>query len=419
VVRWTEGDSPQWSDHSGDSADSQASAPVRIQIVALSTGEKKTLTQWFYNEPRTRSGRIHWHPASQQELAALRAQVTEREFKRALKHGTLLHQEGLPRRLFAGVNFGRARVKEGGATPTRNPFTALSAVPAEVQRQPTQQWVEVPSCGLAHPPGFSPIPRFPPSDSSESSDSTVSPERGSRSSRRKGKSSSSSSSNSSSSSCSSDGRKKKRGKAQRKKKKKKMHDKKQRRQKEREAVGKGEAVAEEWELTERMAVRALFKNKALRDQAFDCLPEERQQVIAEALSSGKEVRWEKEGWEALMATQTAVLKGKDSMAPPCPQAPTPEESELVWYDWTKAQHPTLNSDQAWQLAVANRTESGASPSKTGSGEASGSASSSKAAQSSQAEPWRNGGVHWCLSPWNRASGSMCGVTTLMPRRRWP
>ncbi|KAK3276229.1 hypothetical protein CYMTET_15685 [Cymbomonas tetramitiformis] len=103
VVRWIEGAGTAWSDHSGDSAESQASAPVRLQIVALSAGEKKTLTQWFYSEPRTRSGKILWHPASPQELAVLQAGVTEREYRRALKHGTLLHQEGLPKKLFASV----------------------------------------------------------------------------------------------------------------------------------------------------------------------------------------------------------------------------------------------------------------------------------------------------------------------------
>ncbi|KAK3235817.1 hypothetical protein CYMTET_54001 [Cymbomonas tetramitiformis] len=244
--------------------------------------EKKTLTQWFYSEPRTRNGKILWHPASPQELAVLQAGVTEREYRRALKHGTLLHQEGLPRKLFAGVNFGRARARESGATPTRNAFTALSTIPAEAQRQlAVQQWVEIPRSGLAYPPGFSPIPRFPPSDSSGSSDSTVSPER---------------------------------------------------------AAAAAAGVEAE--------------------------------VAAAAAADGN--GGERSSWLRRVA-------------------PTPEESEWVWYDWTNARHPSLSPDEAWRLAITTRSESGGSPSKSGNDEVSGSASSAKAAPPSHEalEEWRD------------------------------
>ena len=139
-----------------------------------------------------------------------------------------------------------------------------------------------------------------------------------------------------------------------------------------------------------MAVRTLFKDKALRDQAFECLPEERQEAISCAVARGEEMSWEEEGWEALIATQRVVLREKETITP-CAVAPTPEESEWVWYDWTKARHPTLSPDEAWRLAITTRSESGGSPSMTGNGEASGSASSARAAPPSQnkaLEEWR-------------------------------
>ncbi|KAK3240849.1 hypothetical protein CYMTET_49340 [Cymbomonas tetramitiformis] len=115
---------------------------------------------------------------------------------------------------------------------------------------------------------------------------------------------------------------------------------------------------EPWELlcwiTE-MAAKTLLKDTTLRYQAFECLPEERHLVIAKAVAAGENVRWEQEGWEAMMAAQRSVLQERNTphLLPGCP--PSPEESDLVWYEHTKTLHPTLSAEDAWQLAVLNRS----------------------------------------------------------------
>ena len=146
----------------------------------------------------------------------------------------------------------------------------------------------------------------------------------------------------------------------------------------------------------------MLKDKALRDQAFECLSEERQQAIAMAVVRGEKVSWEQEGWEAMMDTQRSVLKGKnipsivDVVTPP-----SPEETELSWYEHTKIQHPTLSAEDAWQLAVHNRSR--ARPPAipvTGEKEASGSGSSGKLLAVSASRT---------LSPFSQAFADPCSV----------
>ncbi|KAK3241549.1 hypothetical protein CYMTET_48698 [Cymbomonas tetramitiformis] len=81
-----------------------------------------------------------------------------------------------------------------------------------------------------------------------------------------------------------------------------------------------------------MAVKTLLQDKALMDQAFECLPAERQLARASAKVAEEEVSWEQEGWEAMMSAQRSVLQERDAphLLPGCP--PSPEESDLVWYE---------------------------------------------------------------------------------------
>ncbi|KAK3270959.1 hypothetical protein CYMTET_20673 [Cymbomonas tetramitiformis] len=155
-----------------------------------------------------------------------------------------------------------------------------------------------------------------------------------------------------SSSDSSEGRS--RGRRRLKKKKKSKKSKKQRKATA-EEKGKAVATEESHPLTPTMAVKTLLQDKALRDQAFECLPAERQLAIASAKAAGEEVSWEQEGWEAMMSAQRSALQERDAphLLPGCP--PSPEESDLVWYEYTKVLHPTLSAEDEWQLAVLNRS----------------------------------------------------------------
>eukprot|EP00854_Cymbomonas_tetramitiformis_P002723 gene2723-biopygen2661 len=83
----------------------------------------------------------------------------------------------------------------------------------------------------------------------------------------------------------SDGRSRGRRRLKKKKKKKSKKSKKQRKAST-EEKGKAVATEESHTLTPEMPVKTLFKDKALRDHAFECLPEERQMAIAKALASG-------------------------------------------------------------------------------------------------------------------------------------
>ncbi|KAK3260206.1 hypothetical protein CYMTET_30822 [Cymbomonas tetramitiformis] len=280
IARWEENHDQLWSDHSGESAGSQASPLVRLQLVVASKPERESLRRWFQKEPRTRNGNLSWQVAFVDQLLSLKEQVSPREYRRMLRRGALCHEEGIPCKHFAGVNFGRARKMEKEEYPAqRNQFAALSNL--QVQE-------------LAPPPGF-PMYPFPGSSSEESSGNDVSP--------------SSHGSGSSSSDGISEGRS---GGRRRPRRKGKGSGK--RRQRGAKAANGG------W---------TLLKDKALRDQAFECLSEERQQTIAMAVVRGEKVSWEQEGWEAMMDTQRSVLKGKnipsivDVVTPP-----SPEETEL-------------------------------------------------------------------------------------------
>ncbi|KAK3241959.1 hypothetical protein CYMTET_48319 [Cymbomonas tetramitiformis] len=349
VVRWEENLDQLWSDHSGESAGSPTSSPVRLQLVVASSSERESLRRWFQKEPRTRHGSLKWYLATADQLRILKAQVSPQEYRRMLRHGALRHEGGVPVKHFAGVNFGQARKLEKDEYPVQhNNFAALS----DLQSQE-----------LSPPPGFPAKPRYPARSSSEDSTSSGSSQP------------SSSSGSGSSDEGGSEGRS--RGRRRYKKKKPKKPKKQKQRKSKKVDKGKAAVVEEDFEMASELAVQTLFKDKALRDQAFECLPEERQQAIARAMARGEEVRWEQEGWEAMMDTQRLLLGGS-SPSPSRVVPPTPEESELIWYEHTKVQHPTLSAEDAWQLAVHNRSRARSpAPHAANSGEASGSASSEK------------------------------------------
>ncbi|KAK3236261.1 hypothetical protein CYMTET_53587 [Cymbomonas tetramitiformis] len=83
-----------------------------------------------------------------------------------------------------------------------------------------------------------------------------------------------------------------RGRRRLKKKKKKSKKSKKQRKATAEEQGKAVATKKSHPLTPEMAVKTLFKDKALRYQAFECLPEERQMAIAKAVAAGEEMCWE-------------------------------------------------------------------------------------------------------------------------------
>ncbi|KAK3289030.1 hypothetical protein CYMTET_3518, partial [Cymbomonas tetramitiformis] len=189
------------------------------------------------------------------------------------------------------------------------------------------------------------------------------------------------------SSSSDDSGERSRGRRRFKKKKKKKKSKKPKKRSKFTAEEKGKARAvvaaeENHSLTPEMAVKTLLKDKALRDQAFECLPAERQRAIASAKAAGEDVHWEQEGWEAMMAAQRTVLQERSTPHPLPVRSPTPKDTNLVWYEHTKALHPTLSEDEAWQLAVHNHT--GASTAQT-SGTEGGVSSSVSSAQPSGSE----------------------------------
>ncbi|KAK3256844.1 hypothetical protein CYMTET_34044 [Cymbomonas tetramitiformis] len=205
-----------------------------------------------------------------ENLQDLRRQVSSREYSRMLRHGALKHEGGIPVKYFAGINFGRARALE------RDEY------PAQSNRYRS------------------------------SSDGIEERSRGRRRLKKKKKKKSK--------------KKKSKKKKSKKKSKKSKKSKKPKKQRKATAEEKGKAVATEecHPLTPEMAVTTLLKNKALTDQAFECLPEERQLAIARAVVAGEEVCWEQEEWEAMMSTQRSVLQEKDdphllSVCPPSPE----------------------------------------------------------------------------------------------------
>ncbi|KAK3253894.1 hypothetical protein CYMTET_36872 [Cymbomonas tetramitiformis] len=270
VLHSSENADSLWSDHSGESARSQASTPVKRQLVVASGSQREGLRLWFQREPRTRHDSLKWYTATVEELQNLKSQVSAKEYKRMLRHGALRHEGGVPAKYFAGVNFGRAHKLESDEYPAqRNTFAALPLAPAD---QPLPL-ATTPRSGLATPPGF---PEKPSSSESSSEDS-LSPVRGSR--------------RSSSNGGSSEGWSRGRRRLKKKKKKKTQKKKAEKQQKQRgaKAADKGKAVAttDDYALTPEMAVQTLFKDKALRDQAFACRPEERQRAIARAAAWGR------------------------------------------------------------------------------------------------------------------------------------
>ncbi|KAK3261500.1 hypothetical protein CYMTET_29583 [Cymbomonas tetramitiformis] len=81
------------------------------------------------------------------------------------------------------------------------------------------------------------------------------------------------------------------GRRRLKKKKKKKKKKNTKKQRGVQPVEKGKGVAtSDDQLTPEMTVQTLLKDKAMRDQAFECLPEERQRAITKAADQGEEVR---------------------------------------------------------------------------------------------------------------------------------
>ncbi|KAK3275105.1 hypothetical protein CYMTET_16737 [Cymbomonas tetramitiformis] len=291
------------------------------------------------------------YAATVTNLQDLKDQVSSREYARMLRHGALRHEGGIPVKYFAGINFGRARAlnRRDEYPAQSNRFAVLPVVPSDQ----SASLVAAPSNSQSAQRGF---PEDDPSSSSGSesslSEKSVSPER-----ERRYRSSSSDDSEERS-------RGRRRFKKKKKKKKKKSKKPKKRSKFTAEEKGKARAVAveENHPLTPEMAVKTLLKDKALRDQAFECLPAERQLAIASAKAAGEEVHWEQEGWEAMMAAQRRVLQERGTPHPLPVCSPTPKDTDLVWYEHTKSLHPTLSAEDAWQLAVHNH--SGASTAQT-------------------------------------------------------
>ncbi|KAK3269843.1 hypothetical protein CYMTET_21740 [Cymbomonas tetramitiformis] len=296
VLRWTEDVNSLWSDHSGESAGSQRSTPVRLQLVAATRKEREALVRWFNNEPRTRHGRMQLYAATVANLQDLKGQVSSREYSCMLRHGALRHNGGLLVRHFAGINFERARALEPDEYPAQgNRFAVLPDASSTVE-EVLAPVVKTPRDSRTAQPGL-------PEDDSSSSNSGSSLSGRSVSPRRERRYNSSNSG--------SEGRS---GGRRRLKKNKKSKKSKKQRRLTAEEKGKAVAVKEDHPLTPEMAVKTLLKDKALRDQALECLPEERQLAIAKAVAAGENVCWEQEGWEAMMAAQRSGTEEATTIA---------------------------------------------------------------------------------------------------------